>query len=58
MDGNYSRSTFKIYFLCVVWFLGVDIQKDVELEHEENHEVVEMVACSFMTKMERKRKLL
>jgi len=38
--------------------LRVDIQKDVESMHEENHEVAKVVACSFVTKMERKKKLL
>ncbi len=41
---------------CLV--LRVDIQKDVESMHEENHEVAKVVACSFVTKMERKKKLL
>ncbi len=58
MDGDDSRTTFKIYFLCVFWFWKAYIQEDVELIHEENHEVAGMVARSSVTKMERKRELL
>jgi hypothetical protein len=41
---------------CFVY--GANIRKDVKLVHEENHEVVEVVACLFVTKTKRKRKLL